>query len=95
MSGQSIQASLFNFKRYYALGASQAAWYRLGNRPKAENGRKLAEKCKMVQGPKWRKKGPKMAKKSPKPSLPPFLGHFFPISGRGPFFYFSANFFPF
>ena len=51
----------------------------------------------MALGPKWGKNGPKMSKKSDLGSFfyffLPFLGHFFPISGRGPFsfFLFFAN----
>ena len=49
--------------------------------PSARNGEKMAQK--------WRKNG----KMTPNPIFSPFLGHFFPISGRGPFSIFG-QFFP-
>ena len=56
---------------------------------KSKNGKKLAKKKKMALGPKWGQNGPKMAKKKGSGVIflifSAFLGHFFPISGRGPF----------
>ena len=49
--------------------------------PSARNGEKMAQK--------WRKN----RKMTPNPIFLPFLGHFFPISGRGPFLFFG-QFFP-
>ena len=64
--------------------AGQAAWYRMENRPKAENGKKLANK-KKLNGPTARD-GPKMVEKQGLGSFSifsPILGHFF--SAFGPF----------
>ena len=75
-----------------------AAWYRMENRPKSENGKKLAKKLKMAIGPKWGKNGPKMAKKWDLRSSFYFFtifGPFFPHFGPIAIFYFLANFFPF
>ena len=75
--------------------ASQTAWYRMENRPKSENGKKWPKNRKwpsarnggkMAQ--KWRKK----RKMTPISHFSPFLGHFFPISGRGPFSIFRPIF---
>ena len=61
--------------------------WKTGRNPKM--GKKLAKKKKMALSPKWGKNGPKMAKKWDLGSFfyffAPFLGHFFPISGRRPF----------
>ena len=49
----------------------------------------------MALGPKWGKmaqKWRKNRKMTPNPNCSPFLGHFFPISGRGPFSIFSPIF---
>ena len=58
-------------------------WPKNGKWPSARNGEKMAQK--------WRKNG--IWGHFSIFSL--FLGHFFPISGRGPFSIFLANFFPF
>ena len=67
---------------------SQAAWYRMENGPKSKNGKKLAKNRKWPSaqnGEKMAQKWRKNRKITPNPIFLPFLGHFFPISGRGPF----------
>ena len=48
-------------------------------------------------GKKWPKNGVKIEnfKMTPNPIFSPFLEHFFPISGRGPFSIVRRNVFPF
>ena len=76
--------------------ASQAAWYRMENGLKSKNGKKLAKNRKWPMA----RNGGKMAQKWPKNGIWghfsifwPYLGHFFPISGQGSFF-FLPIFFP-
>ena len=69
--------------------ASQAAWCRMENRLKSQNGEKMAKKKKMALGPKRGKHSRKMAKQltnGPKTDL---------FATFGPFSLFLANFFPF
>ena len=61
--------------------------WKTGQNPKM--GRNWPKNRKWPLGPKWGKNGPEMAKKWKNDPefhfFSPFLGHFFPISGRGPF----------
>ena len=59
---------------------------------KAENGKKkIGRKIEMAHGPKYGKMAPKWQKKNSK-TTPTIFGPFFPISGHGVIFLFSANF---
>ena len=68
---------------------SQAAWYtyRMENGPKPEKLAKIKENG--PQPGKWEKKWPKNGQKMGFVVISLFLGHLFPISGRGPFSIFS------
>ena len=66
--------------------------WKTGRNPKWEKiGQKIENGPRPEMGKKWPKNGEKMGFYF----FLPFLGHFFPISGRGPFSVFFANFFPF
>ena len=84
---QQVRTMSFS-ENVHTVFASQAAWYRMENGPKSNNGKKLAKKKKMTLGPKWGENRPKQAKNGIWGHFSiflPFLGHFFPISGRGSF----------
>ena len=67
--------------------------WKTGRKPKVgKNSRKIENglRPERKMAPKWRK----ISRMTPNPIFPPCLGHFFPISGRGPFSIFWL-FFPF
>ena len=79
----------------YLILASQAAWYRMENGPKSKNGKKWPKNGKWPlarNGEKMAQKRRKNRKMTPNPIFSPCLGHFFPISGRGPFSIFRPFF---
>ena len=53
-----------------------------------KNGSKIEDGPRPEMGKKWPKNGPKTAKKRVS-MFSPFLGHFVPMSGRGPFSFFG------
>ena len=95
--GSAGAKSLVSFGAFPCL-ASQAAWYRMENGPKAENGKELAEKKKWPTARNGGKMAQKQRKKGDLWSFFYFfaiLGPFFPHFGPWAIFFFSANSFPF
>ena len=76
---------------------SQAAWHRMENGPKSKNGKKIGQKIengpRPKMGEKWPKEWPENGIWGHFSIFSPILGHFFPISGWGPFLFFG-QFFP-
>ena len=75
--------------------ASQYAWHRMENGPKAENGLKIGRKKENGPRPEIGKKWPKNGEKIQKsPQIPFFAiwGHFFPCRAVGHFLFFGQNF---
>ena len=60
--------------------------WKTGHCPKMGNG------PRPEMGKKWPQNGEKQRKMTPNPIFSPFWGHFFPISGRGPFSIFRPIF---
>ena len=74
--------------------ASQAAWYRMENGPKAKKtDQKIENSPTPEMGKTWPKNGEKKKNYLISQFLP-FLGHVFPISGRGLFLLFFSQFLP-
>ena len=84
-----------NFATCLSLFASQAAWYRMENGPKAENEKNISRKKENGPRPEMGKNWPKNGGKMGFGVIFLFFRHFwaiFPISGHGPFSIFQLIF---
>ena len=67
--------------------------WKTGRKPKmGKISRKIDNGPRSDMGKNGPKKGGKNRKVTPNPIFPPFLGHFFPVSDRGPFSIFRLAF---